>query len=645
MAKKTNQAPQQPALPKQPVKTAKNNAKAGKKMSQITKLCLLLGIIALLVYGNTLSNGYVLDDVMVLKDNTIVKKGITAIPEIFGTLRLHGYADMSNEYRPLSLAMFATEFSIWGLNPSVNHFFNILLFAGCVIQLFLFIYKLTGEKRVMVAFITALLFAVHPIHTEIVANIKSRDEILCFFFAFMSLNIFAKYMKSGDNKHLLLGTLALFLSFLSKETVVTFLAVIPFVFFFILNDDRKKAIFISGGSVVAMALFLGIRGALVHKYHPGVNFGINFMDNALVGAPNAASRLATEILIMGDYLKLLFIPYPLICDHSFNSIPFTTFGDPLVILSAVAYVAVAALAIRLFIKDRKNLFAFGIFFFLFTLSLFTNMFVVIASTFAERFLFFCSVGSCLIVALAIEKWLAGNDLEIGQIISNKKILVVLLPLCLIYAGITYARNQDWKDNYSLYKADVAKLPENTRLNYYIASELQKLYDAETNPAEQTRINNESITYLKKALSIYPKNTDAQAEIGAAYLRAKMIDSSEWHLKKALELNPKQSNASANLGTLYLNQNKFAEALVCYQRTTRLNFGNAVAQFNGGVCFYQLKQYDSAIQYFKNTIQVAPDFNNYKSFQFTAITYKTINQMDSAMKYESLAKEYDPKFKL
>ena len=647
MAKNRNTIPAQPAPLRQTAKQPAAMPQPPRKSWPLSiKLCILLAVVSLLVYGNTLNHGYVLDDVMVVKDNMIVQKGFGGIGELLSTPHLKGYINLSNDtYRPLSLVMFAAEYGIWGLNPSVNHFFNILIFAGCVVMLFLFLSKLFNGTKPVVAFIAALLFALHPVHTEIVANIKSRDELLCFFFGFMSLNEFAKYARTAKLPQLMLGMVALFLALLSKETVITFMAIIPLVFFFHLNENKRNSILITGGALLTAGIFLAIRAVVLSKYHANVDVPINFVDNSLVRAPNAASRFATEIWILGDYLKLMFIPYPLVCDHSFNSIPYTTFADPLVLLSIAAYAGMTIFAVMRLIKDKRDVWAFSILFFIITLSLFTNILIPLASTFAERFLFFCSVGPCIAVAAAIDKWLAAGDgINFSKAFSGKA-LIVLAPLALIYGGMTYARNNDWKDNYTLYKADVDKLPQNTRLNYYIASELQKKYDLEPSPTEQTKMNDESIAYLNKSLAIYRDNTDAQAELGAAYLRAKMVDSSILHLRRALELNPKQSNAAANLGTLYLNQNNFAEALKYYRLTTRLNPRNAVAQFNGGVCFYQLQQYDSAIQYFKNTIAVAPDFNNYKSFQYTAITYKNTGRIDSARRYETLAKEYDPKFQL
>jgi len=650
MAKKQNQAVKNPAQRPAARSTAPQTSRdrpERKKIAIHVRMAIFLALVAFLINSNTLHHGYVLDDVMVVRDNTMVPHGFSAIGELFTTPHLRGYLTLSNDtYRPLSLVAFAIEAQLFGSNPSANHFFNILFFVGCVVTLFLFLHKLFREQRPILAFIAALVFALHPIHTEVTANIKSRDELMCFFFAFLSLNLFARYAK--DNKPTMLAgaILSLFLSFLSKETVITFLAIIPFVFFFHLNYDKKRSIAITVSTLLVTGIFLGLRSYILGKFHANIDTPINFMDNALMRAPNAMSKLATEILILGMYLKLMFVPYPLICDHSFNSIPYTTFADPLVLLSLLLYIGMAVFAVYRFMKNRKDLWTFSILLYLASISLFTNIIIPLASTFAERFLFFCSAGACIAIAVAIDKWLINPAAEQKfKTLFSGKALVILAPLCIIYATLTYGRNEDWKDNYTLYKADVAKLPQNTRLNYYIGSELQKMYDQEPTPAGKEQINNESLDYLKKALAIYVDNTDAQAEIGAAYFRKNQIDSAEWHLKRALTLNPKQSNAAANLGTLYLNQKRWGDALAYYQKTTRLNFRNAVAQFNGGVCFYQLAQYDSAIKYFKNCIVVAPEFDNYKSFQFTALTYQTIKNMDSARKYEQLAKQYDATFHL
>ncbi len=94
---------------------------------------------------------------------------------------------------------------------------------GCVVSLFLFLEKLFDEQKRVVALIAALLFALHPIHTEVVANIKSCDELLCFLFAFIALNLLAGYNESGKVINPPCGFCCVtFLSLLAKETSIAF---------------------------------------------------------------------------------------------------------------------------------------------------------------------------------------------------------------------------------------------------------------------------------------------------------------------------------------------------------------------------------------------------------------------------------------
>ena len=97
----------------------------------ITLCALFLGILVFLVYANSLQNGYVYDDIIAINNNKIIKKGISAIPEILSTPYQHGYTENGIEldalYRPLSLIMFAIEWQFFPANPVVGHFFNILM--------------------------------------------------------------------------------------------------------------------------------------------------------------------------------------------------------------------------------------------------------------------------------------------------------------------------------------------------------------------------------------------------------------------------------------------------------------------------------------------------------------------------------------
>ena len=609
--KPANQPIPKPTPPRQAANPIAAKPSHGENnLFSIRNLCIILGIISFLVYANTLFHGFVLDDVMVLKENTMVLQGSKAIPELLTTPHMRGYLVIPNDlYRPLSLAMFAMEVQLFGVNATAHHFFNILTFAGCVIMLFLFLNKFLGGKRTAIAFIAALIFAVHPIHTEVVANIKSRDELMCFFFAFWSLNLFMNYMKEGKMLQLVLGAIAIFLAFISKETVIAFLGIIPLLFFVYYNEDKKRAIFISVATVVAFLIFFAIRTSVLNTYNanqPGA--GIEFIDNALVKAPNAASKFATEVVVMGRYLKLMFIPYPLLCTYSYNAIPFSSLGDIWFLLSLIAYGGMIYVAITRFLKDKKDPWAFSIIFFLATIFLFSNFPFLMGAELAERFAFFASMGICLAAALAFEKWILKEDAVNVASLKSSKVLMILVPLTLIFGGMTVARNFDWKDDYTLYKADVEKSPNDSRLYHNVATAMaESMYNLEPDTSKRRQMDMDAIAYLRKGLEIYPDYSDIHVEMGRIFDRLRQPDSAVKHDVRALELAPDNATATNNLGSVYLSTARYPEAVQLFKRSLAINPNFKYPYINMGRAYQQLKKYDSAIYSLKRAMEIDPTY--------------------------------------
>src|SRR5262245_18156818 len=145
--------------------------------------------LAFVLYGNTVGHRYALDDTVVLTRNAYVKAGLAGLPDIFTHDALAGTEILSHtglteggRYRPLSMAMFAVEYQLFGLSPGPSHLINVLLFGLTGAALFALFRRLPLERASgpwpWLATAATLLFLAHPIHTEVVANIKGRDELL-----------------------------------------------------------------------------------------------------------------------------------------------------------------------------------------------------------------------------------------------------------------------------------------------------------------------------------------------------------------------------------------------------------------------------------------------------------------------------------
>ena len=610
----------------------------GRFFSARMLLVIFLGFIAFVVYSNTIKNDYALDDVVAIVQNKMVVKGAAAIPEIMSSPYRRGYSKVQNDlYRPLSLVLFAVEYQIFGQDAEVGHLVNVLLYCGCVILLFLFLDRFFERKKTAIAFIAALIFAVHPIHTEVVANIKSGDELLCFFFAFLSLNIFLKYMRQGNIGLLLGGAVCFFLAMLSKESGVAIFGVIILTFFFYRNENRKRALYITACALIMVIAFLYVRYSVLNAYDTEYIANVSAIDNALAAHDIlVSSRIATAMLILGMYLKLLFMPYPLICDYSYNTIPVVDFSNLWAIISVVIYLALVGYGIMSILKKRKDVFAFGILFFLIMIALVSNIPFLIGTTMGERLLFMGSVGFAVVVAFVIERLVIKDETGIKSL-KKPKVLVIMVPLVLLFAGMTFARNRDWENNFTLYKADVEKASNSARLNFYLGLELGKMAINETDKQHANELRNEGIGYLTKSTEIMPDYADAQAALGTSYGFFSKFDSAEVHEKKAYDLYPQDEQTVNNLWLIYYNERKYQQSIEFAKKAIELNPAFINPYISMERCYLSLGKSDSAVYILHKAISLIGN-SSYPYFEL-AQYYQSTGQADSTAKYSALAKRY------
>ena len=184
---------------------------------------LLICVLVFLLNGNTLNHSYNFDDEYVVL-NQQVQQGITAIPEIFSS-RYHQSEDQNYGYRPIAKSTFAIEYSIFGLNPKVSHFINLLLYAISLVVLFKLLTQLRINSGKWEGLLICLLFLAHPIHTEVVASLKNREELLSLFFGIVAIKNLFDFLKTKNYFVLLLSGISFVISILSKESGILFFVI------------------------------------------------------------------------------------------------------------------------------------------------------------------------------------------------------------------------------------------------------------------------------------------------------------------------------------------------------------------------------------------------------------------------------------
>src|ERR1700722_374764 len=270
-----------------------------------------LGIIiadfAFLIYAQGISNEYTADDHFVTDKNDLIQKGFAAIPTILSTDYLYGFEKgmlSGPVYRPASLIMFDLEWNLFPENPHIFHFMNVLLFAITCWILFLLLCRLFEEKfssfGLLFPFVCALLYAAHPIHTEVVDNIKSRDEILCFLFGVLAIFALIKAISKETLLYFIPGCVCFFISLLSKETAITFLVIIPLTTYVFTDVSARKLVIISVAVLLTASIYFIIREYVLHSIR--LNTSDTYLYDTVVAAPNFISRQATVFYIFLRYI-------------------------------------------------------------------------------------------------------------------------------------------------------------------------------------------------------------------------------------------------------------------------------------------------------------------------------------------------------
>jgi len=613
------------------------------------KQYILIGVLSILVYANTLHHGFVLDDTAVIENNKFVKAGVKGIPDILSTFYWQGYWDSNaGLYRPLSLISFAIEYQISPANPLIHHLFNILYYALVCCLLYEFLRTLFKSIDHRFFLFAVLLFIVHPIHTEVVANIKSRDEIFCLLFFLLCCRQFY-LLPIVKTKNVLLGSFFFLLALLSKEGAIIFLPII-----FLIDYQKEKNIL---SLVKQRAPLLGVilfwfawhQYIIYSSASPRITY--TYSDNSLLMSSSFIQQKATAFGMFARYIIKAFYPYQLSYDYSFNQIPIISFGSVpaiggLLILIALIYIAC---------KNFKSnwILTFSIAMIVLPLLLTGNLFFTIGATMADRFLFISTIGSCIIICWLIYKLFKTDLASTSQPIAMRTVFVVILVL---FSARTFTRNKDWKDNATLFRNDVLVSPNSARTHYNNAFALQTLVEKGDLSASEKEyewclsidpdyrdalINlgvvytrqkkfTEAIKVYQRALSVNKKDPELLGNIGDTYYKSGQIDSSIYYLEMANKAGNNSSGMYNVLGAALFAKKEYAEACVVFEKGLQKDTTNADLYLNYGNALAISAKYQEALKALLHAYRI--NNTNASTAYFIALTYSKLGDTLQANKY-------------
>ncbi len=572
-------------------------------------------VLSFLIYGNSIKNGYAIDDGFVTTTNPEtpnlrIEKGIKGIPEIFSTHYVES-EKQSFEYRPIVLVTYALEYHFFESNPSISHFINVLVYALTCLLLFIVLSNLLRKYHLVLPLLITFLFIVHPIHSEVVNNLKSRDELLSFFFGISSLYFFLKQIEFGKWQNLLLGILFFTLALLSKKTAIIFIAIIPLTIYFFTDAKLKNVLFYG---LVAPIVFLCYAITLKFVFQaPGMR-EYAFFENPLFYEPDFFKRIPMAFYTAGYYLKLLVLPHPLSSYYGFKTISLVSWSSVLMWCSLIFHVALGIYAL-LGLK-KKRIISYGILIYLIGIFPFINLVTPVVGVVGERFIYLASFGFCIglayLLLLTFKVGYANKTTKWSYFKLAFKVTTVII-LC-IYSVKIVSRNSDWKDELTLFRNDVAHFENSCNLNYITANALSNKIAHTPAGVERNALIQEATFYYKKTVELmaegikkYPQDYITSNNLGTIYVDIfKDATNAQPLFKKVIETNPDNLEGRYNYGFCYESRNLPDSAITWYEKMLSDQIKYFPAYIRLHDLYYKKQDYNKAIVSGKKVLSLYPE---------------------------------------
>ena len=614
---------------------------------------LIIIALALLCYANTLTLHFALDDRMViLESKYTIKGGWESVKAIFTEDTFTGYFGSDHaivaggRYRPMSQLTYMIEFQLFGKDirerigdlddyynlhngdheayfydtplPFVCHLMNLLYFILLCLILYEVLARIfpqyEGKKWYQsLAFLAVLLFTVHPIHTEAVANVKGRDEIFAMLGALVSLWCSLQYVDSRKWYWLVLSLIAFTFGIFSKENAITFLAVVPLALYYLKSDNKRPIDYLITlipiliGSVFFLIVRAKVLGSMMQP-----DMTSNILNNPYVHSTRA-QQIATTLVTWGIYLRLLFFPHPLTHDYYPRQIAITDFSNPLVWLILAGCIALVGYSI--WKLKKKTVPAFGILYFIITFSITSNLLFNVGTFMNERFVFVASAGFTLLVG-----WWLYLLATSQPPVLRKTAVGITGVICLLFGIKTFTRNFAWMDDFTLFLTDVKTSENSIKCNISAGGSCLQIWKK----SHKERDKRDAYKYLEKALKLDDHALNAYLLLSElAYLdenpelalqaarNANLIDPENPQAKNLLEMagNSMKAHELDPVNKL-LNEGRVDEAWREVNKILEKEPDNIVAKnVRGNVLGRGYGRLDDAIKVFEEIVAENPEFSS------------------------------------
>jgi len=562
---------------KKPTQPTETRQKTGEGISTAGAFHLLsialLVLACLIVYYNSLSNGFVYDDYGTIVENKYINQPGGLISSLFNH-SYYKYAGLEASYRPVSTLSYFLIYSFAKLNPLYYHLASLILHMLNTIL----VYRLANlilQHRLR-ALIAGLLFACHPALSEAVNCIAFNDDLLATFFFLLALisytRINTEYFTSNIRNYAL-SLLFYFFGLLSKEMAITLPAIILLYDLVLRDADRgtpnlkhllnnlRKRIYFYIGFLAVSLVYICLRFFILYNPRESLKASAGSLFERIIYLPGH----------IFSFIRLALYPKNLTADYVF-SYPDSFFDSS----NLAGFVVVVGLVSASFVIYRywKAVF-FGIWWFLITLFPVSNL-ITIYHPFAERYLYLPLIGFCLVVSIAVSA--LARRIFSNPTTATIATLIPIIVILSLFSTTTIARNRDWQNNFVLWSETVQSSPNSTiahgglGMAHLDRGMLDKALEEfqiaiKLSPNDHKSHYNlglvyhqkgnwkKAVEYYKHSVALYPESIRAHYNLGTLYAMRGLMDPAIEHFARVTELDPEDIEAHYNLGVAYAMQGK------------------------------------------------------------------------------------------
>jgi len=362
---------------------------------------------------------------------------------------------------------------------------------------------------------------------------------------------------------------------------------------------------------------------------------LNYVEIPLLYEENTSIKVATSIYVLGNYLKLMLIPYPLRFYYGYGQVPLVTLSNISAILSLLIYAMIMLSLLWLLIVRRHLIVAFGLLFFIVAIIPLSNMLTPIAGIMAERLAYPSSLGYCIAFAYGIlyPHFYSSQRIfgvELGSIARGCLILFGII--LLTYAAMTVSRNFLWKDHITLMGHDIKYMQGSARGHHLYASHLavKASEKRQYQQPENVKLLKESMVHFKRTLDIYPKFPNVWYDLAKVHM---MLGDNKSAID-AYTISTKIDSANASpcfeLGVILEKEGRFNEAENAYKLAIKRDSTFKEAYINLSYLYYKQARYQESIAVNKTALKYLP--KAYEIYVNLGRTYLMIQDTPSALGY-------------